>query len=71
MFVLIYIVVTFNHAGDHDLSILYTLQAINITLIIFMNYIPKNKEYICSKSEKGVMFLEKIQKNDLKDRKKN
>lgn len=40
MFVLIYIVVTFNHAGDHDLSILYTLQAINITLIIFMNYIP-------------------------------
>lgn len=50
MFVLIYIVVTFNHAGDHDLSILYTLQAINITLIIFMNYIPKNKEYICSKS---------------------
>lgn len=46
MFVLIYIVVTFNHAGDHDLSILCTLQAINITLIIFMNYIPKNKEYI-------------------------
>lgn len=50
MFVLIYIVVTFNHAGDHDLSILYTLQAINITLIIFMNYIPKNKEYIFCKS---------------------